>query len=105
MNPQRKANVNTRTPDQLPDLIEEKGRANQGIPDSEVLDFVHEKGRAVLTHNRKDFIRLHRLQPAHSGIIVCTRDGDFGALAERIHNQLCELSSFAGQLVRVNRFG
>ena len=53
----------------------EAGRANQQVPDEQVLAFATEQRRAVLTLNRFDFIRLHReTQAAHAGIIVCTRD-------------------------------
>ena len=79
------------------------GKANDGIPDDEVLRFAIAERRAVLTHNRRDFIRLHRLQSGHEGIIVCTQNADFPALAEKIHAQLRQLESLKGQLVRVNR--
>ena len=36
------------------------GRANQGIPDDEVLTFSTQEQRALLTLNRQDFFRLHR---------------------------------------------
>ena len=38
----------------------EAGQANQQVPDSAVLVQATNLGRAVLTHNRKDFKRLHR---------------------------------------------
>jgi hypothetical protein len=38
---------------------QEAGNANQAIPDAEVLRFAAEIGRAVLTINKRDFIRLH----------------------------------------------
>ena len=38
----------------------EAGTANQAIPDDRVLAFASDLGRAVLTHNRLDFKRLHR---------------------------------------------
>lgn len=40
----------------------------------------------------------------HSGIIACTEDGAFKALASRIHNAI-ELhgGNLDGQLIRVNR--
>lgn len=50
----------------------EAGNAGQSISDEEVLAFANRDHRAVLTLNRRDFIRLHRIQPDHSGIIVCT---------------------------------
>lgn len=79
------------------------GRANEGIPDDEVLEFAIADGRAVLTHNRQDFIRLHRQRPDHEGIIVCTDNPDFPALAAKIHSHLAAMNSLKGQLVRVNR--
>jgi predicted nuclease of predicted toxin-antitoxin system len=79
------------------------GRSNEGIPDEEVLRFAIEAGRAVITHNRQDFIRLHRNNPAHAGIIVCTDNADFPALAAKVHAQLQRMESLQGQLVRVNR--
>ena len=79
------------------------GKDNEGIPDEDVLRFAVENRRAVLTHNRRDFIHLHRQQPQHEGIIVCTENPDFSKLAAKIHAQLDGLESLAGQLVRVNR--
>jgi Domain of unknown function (DUF5615) len=61
----------------------EASKSGRGIPDEEVLDLVQADGRAVLTLNRKHFVRLHRTRPMHAGIIVCTYDPDFvGRLAE-----------------------
>jgi len=79
------------------------GKSNEGIPDDEVLRFATESGRAVITHNRQDFIRLHRQSPDHAGIIVWTDNPDFHALATKVHAQLEALASLQGQLVRVNR--
>ncbi|OYV06705.1 MAG: hypothetical protein CFE26_04885 [Verrucomicrobiales bacterium VVV1] len=79
------------------------GKANEAIPDEAVLSFAIGEKRAVITHNRQDFIRLHRLYPNHEGIIVCTENPDSSALASKIHNQLAELESLSGQLIRINR--
>lgn len=79
------------------------GKANEGIPDDEVLRFASETGRAVITHNRKDFIRLHMIYPNHAGIIVCTENPDFAVLADKIHAALTTVESMKGQLLRVNR--
>ncbi|MFB2971756.1 DUF5615 family PIN-like protein [Aerosakkonema sp. BLCC-F183] len=38
----------------------ESGRANQRIPDDEVLAFAKSEQRIVITLNRDDFIALHR---------------------------------------------
>jgi predicted nuclease of predicted toxin-antitoxin system len=82
---------------------QEAGNANQGIPDPEVLRFAVTSGRAVLTINRFDFIRLHNLQPNHAGIVVCTDDRDFEQLATRINNAISALETLDCQLLRVNR--
>jgi predicted nuclease of predicted toxin-antitoxin system len=81
------------------------GKANDAIPDDEVLRFASASQRVVLTHNRQDFIRLHRHHPDHAGIIVCTADADFPALAARIHAHLQTVESLHGQLLRINRGG
>jgi len=83
--------------------IQETGRANQELPDPEVLAFATTEQRAVLTLNRKDFIRLHHASAAHAGILVCTFDPAFEAQAQRIHAALLEHTALAGQLIRVNR--
>ncbi len=83
----------------------EAGRANQKIPDDQVLAFATEQRRAVLTLNRLDFIRLRRdTQGAHAGIIVCTRDdADPAAFARRIHAAVADAGDPVGQLIRVVR--
>jgi hypothetical protein len=59
--------------------------------------------RVVLTLNRKDFKRLHKWQPNHAGIIICTDDGDRMALAERIHAAILGKEILLGKLVSVVR--
>lgn len=77
-------------------------RANQRIPDEEVLSYACEQKRAVLTHNRRDFIALHRATTGqHEGIVVCTVDADPAALARRIHDMVTTCGSLHGQLIRV----
>ena len=83
--------------------IQEAGRADQALPDREVPAFAAREHRAVLTLNRLHFIRLHREQPAHAGIIVCKFDPDFDSQAERIHKAIAGQAALAGQLLRVNR--
>lgn len=63
--------------------IQEAGKANQEYADEEVLTLASHDRRTILTINRKDFIRLHRLAPEHHGIIVCTADLDFVGQAKR----------------------
>jgi uncharacterized protein with PIN domain len=81
----------------------ESGIAGQGTPDEKVLATAIGEGRIVLTHNRRHFIRLHKHNPQHAGIIVCSADTDLKALAHRIAAELSSRSEWAGQLVRVNR--
>ncbi len=83
--------------------VQETGKADQAVPDDEILRFATADNRAVLTINRLHFIRLHRERPLHAGIIVCTLDPDFGGQAERIHQAIGGASTLNGQLIRVNR--
>ena len=82
----------------------EARRANQGIPDEDVLHFAISQNRIVLTFDRPDFIRLHRKNPTHSGIIACTEDTDSEALAQRIHAALLANNHrLDNQLLRIYR--
>lgn len=83
----------------------EAGRANQGIPDEEVLAFATQEQRALLTLNRQDFFRLHRSTGGqHAGIIACTRDDPQpAALAQRIHDGISAANSLHGQVIRIVR--
>lgn len=78
--------------------------AGQAIPDDQVLALSTSLNRCLLTLNRKDFIKLHRQQPDHAGILICTFDADFVALAQRIDACLTEAeTTTAGKLLRVQR--
>ena len=81
----------------------ESGQSGQAIPDSDVLSFATTESRILVTLNRRHFIRLHSETPHHTGIIVCTFDPNFSALARRIHDSLETQPQMTGQLVRVNR--
>lgn len=82
----------------------EADRANQKIPDAEVLRFATEEGRAVLTLNRLDFFRLHRnVDGRHAGIIACTQNRDSAALAQRIHQAVEADPDLNGKLIRIVR--
>ena len=83
----------------------EAGRANQRIPDEEVLRYATAEGRAVLTLNRRDFVHLHGAGPSHAGILVCTYDADTAAFAARIHAALEGESSMQGKLLRIVKPG
>lgn len=83
--------------------IQESGQAQQALPDEDVLKFASKDNRAVITFNRKHFIALHDTSPDHQGIIVCTFDIDFQALARRIHESIATEKNLAGKLIRINR--
>jgi predicted nuclease of predicted toxin-antitoxin system len=85
--------------------VQEADKANQRISDPDVLAFATVENRAVITQNRKDFIKLHRLQPDHAGIIACTDDRNWEALANRIHAAIAAEESLRGKLIRVVRPG
>lgn len=85
---------------------QQAGQAHQGILDPQVLAFATGQGRAVLTFNRRHFVRLHQrmiLSGTHAGIIVCTKDDDVTALAQRIHQAITALPSLMNQLVRIRK--
>ncbi len=83
--------------------IQETGYANREFPDDQVLAHATADQRAVLTINRKHFIRLHQTSPDHSGIVVCTFDPDFEAQAGRIDQAAGSKDTLIGKLIRVNR--
>jgi predicted nuclease of predicted toxin-antitoxin system len=79
------------------------GRANQTIPDEDVLSRATELDRCVITNNRRHFHRLHARDPDHAGILTFTTDTESEALADRIHDALGAGESQKGRLVRVVR--
>jgi hypothetical protein len=81
--------------------VQEAGQAGQKDP--AVLAFASSQGRAVLSYNRRHFIRLHRHTPAHAGIVICTRDPDSSALANRIHHEVSTYPDLANLLIRIYR--
>ncbi|MBW4620248.1 MAG: DUF5615 family PIN-like protein [Cyanosarcina radialis HA8281-LM2] len=83
--------------------VQEAGNANLGIPDKDVLAFAISDNRAVITLNRQDFARLHRVNSQHFGIIVCTNDRDRLQMATRIDEAIAALESLESELVRVVR--
>lgn len=83
--------------------MRESGQAGRAAPDTEVLELATRGQRALITLNRRHFVRLHFERPAHGGIVVCTFDPDFAALARRIHDAAQSVPELTGQLVRVNR--
>lgn len=83
--------------------VADTGKSGQAWPDEAVLDFAKSQGRAVLTLNRRHFVRLHRIQPHHAGIICCSFDPDFTRQAARIHETIISKPVLDDQLARVNR--
>jgi predicted nuclease of predicted toxin-antitoxin system len=83
--------------------VQEAGNANLGIPDEEVLAFAVRNNRIVITLNRHDFIRLHRINPDNSRIIVCTNDTNRPRMATRINEAITAEESLASKLIRVIR--
>ena len=83
--------------------VQEAGKGEQAFPDEDVLAAARTDGRAVLTVNRKHFVRLHTQQSSHAGIIVCSFDPDFAEQAARIHEAIQSHADLAEQLIRVNR--
>ncbi len=81
----------------------EAGQAGRALPDTDVLEFANENGRALLTLNRRHFVRLHETHPRHAGIVVCTFDPDFAGQARRIHAAITSTPDLAGKLIRVSR--
>ena len=83
----------------------EAGNAGRGVPDEEVLRFATEAGRAVITHNRRHFFRLHHdTADHHAGIIACTYDPDEARQARRVHDAIAEAGGgLAGKVLRVYR--
>jgi predicted nuclease of predicted toxin-antitoxin system len=81
----------------------EDGRANQSIPDQDILARATELGRAIVTLNRRDFKRLHIQIPNHGGIIICTEDPDRFNQAQMIGQSIADVGELQGKLIRVYR--
>jgi hypothetical protein len=50
------------------DVLTAQEDGRHGTPDPDILARAYSLGRAVLTHNRRHFERLHRQGVTHSGI-------------------------------------
>jgi hypothetical protein len=81
----------------------EAGNSNASVSDLDVVRFAAQNGRVVVTLNRRDFIRIHHSGICHAGIVVCTVDSDYFALAARIDQALSTRASMYNELVRVDR--
>lgn len=83
--------------------IQQTGHSGQSLPDETVLAFARAEERILLTLNRRHFIRLHQSVTEHAGIVACTLDLDFKALAKRIHEAVEAEKDMRGKLLRINR--
>ncbi|MBN3898504.1 MAG: DUF5615 family PIN-like protein [Nostoc sp. NOS(2021)] len=86
------------------DIITIQEADKAGISDDMVLDFAILENRAVLTINRRDFFKLHKIKPDHTGIIACKDDLDWNRLAINIDAVISTESTLIGKVIRVNRF-
>lgn len=86
------------------DVLTVQQAGNVGLPDEMVLDFATKENRAVLTINRRDFFRLHKIKPDHAGIIACKEDSDWNRLSTNIHKAISSVETLTGKVIRVNRF-
>ena len=85
--------------------MREIGQAVLGTSDKIVLELARLDHRVVLTYNHWDFVRLHRADSRHAGIVGCTFDEDFVALAARIDAALSGSGPLEGKLIRIIRPG
>jgi len=84
--------------------IHDTGKGGQAVSDEEVFGFAQAETRVLVTRNRRHFVRIHETHSEHAGVIVCSFDRDFVALAQRIHARLSVEPNVANKLIRINRF-
>lgn len=74
---------------------QEAGRDNRRVSDDEHLSYTAQQGRAILTNNVADFVRLDREWKAanrqHAGILVYAQTPSFTALLRRVARHLDEI--------------
>lgn len=85
------------------DVLTVQEAGNAGKSDPEVFAFAIADHRLILMQNRRDFVKLHRSQPDHAGMIICSDDQNFARLAERIHAAISAEESLPGKFLRVMR--
>lgn len=83
--------------------LQNLGLVGIGLQDASVLELSIKLKRAILTCNRRDFIKLHKQSSEHFGIIVCTRNPDHKTLAESIYSVLESESIIENSLLKVYR--
>lgn len=82
----------------------EAGNVGVGMSDEDILAFAHSHHRAILTINRRDFVKLHDLEMPHSGIIICAENTDREKMARQINESIFWVSSLSGNLIRVKYY-
>ena len=85
------------------DVVTAADAGKAALTDKAILELAAADQRAVVTLNRRHFVRLHAEQPNHAGIIVCSLDLDFDGQAARIDQAVATHVSIVGRLIRVNR--
>ncbi len=83
--------------------IQEDGRAKESFPNEDVLSAAAEFQQAVLTLNRKHFVRMKFESSPHTGIVSRTFGPDFEGQARRIHEAASDHVSLEGEPIPVNR--
>ncbi|NMF60617.1 DUF5615 family PIN-like protein [Pseudanabaena yagii] len=81
--------------------VQDAGKAEQKIPDPEVLHYAISPNRAILTMNRRDFIRLHAQTPQHKGIVISRSSTNWEKIAQAIHNHLSQFETIEKQFIRI----
>jgi hypothetical protein len=83
--------------------VADAGKAGQALTDKAVLELAAADQRAVVTLNRRHFVRLQTEDANHAGIIVCSFDLDFDGQSARIDQAVARHESLVGQLIHANR--
>jgi predicted nuclease of predicted toxin-antitoxin system len=82
----------------------------EGINDDDVLNYARENERVVVTHNVKDFERLHKINDNHPGIIAIyretnsTKNMSFKAIVKALANLESASISLANQFISLNHW-
>jgi Domain of unknown function (DUF5615) len=87
------------------DVLTVQESENRANADPQVLAFATAENRAVITLNRKDFFKLHRLNSEDGGITACSDDRHRERLAQNIHDGIKDLDSLVGKEIRIYKPG
>ena len=82
--------------------VQSLGLASIKLQDAQVLQLSISLQRTVMTMNRGDFRRLHRVTDFHYGIITCSHTANFKELASRI-DALLESADVTGRIHHITR--